>query len=190
MEKSIPSFPLPCDFKACPAPLIENIANYFYDLSNYLREFNTSLHKTHQSLAVASSKFAHDEISSFLFARSLTQSEHSLSDTVQNLTPLYDSLRDIANSFRALLSPEEVDPSVPVSESASDTPADTPSNRKLSHTTPPPPLPWNSLTSPYPTSNLAPTLLPTSATTSTPSIPISPKPLKTTSSRCRLDTTL
>ena len=120
MDKSIPSFPLPCDFKTCPEPLTHNISNYFYDLSNYLQDFNTALHKTHQSLALASSKFAHDEISQFLFARSLTQSEYSISDTIKNLTHLYDSLRKIAYSLRDLLPPSDPDRAEP----AHDTPTD------------------------------------------------------------------
>ena len=120
MSKSIPSFPLPCDFKTCPEHLTHNISNYFYDLSNYLQDCNIALRKTHESLVLASRKFAHGEISQFLFARSLTQSEYSISDTIKNLTHLYDSLRDIANPLRNLLPPSDPDRAEP----SPDTPTD------------------------------------------------------------------
>ena len=124
MDKSIPSFPLPCNFKDCPTTLIKDIANYFYDLSNLLRDFNTSVHNTHQNLALASSKFARGEISQFLFSRSLTQSEYSLSDDIKNLSSLNNSLRSTANALFALLTPAEDDPFVPIP----DAPADPASN--------------------------------------------------------------
>ena len=114
MEKSIPSFPLPCNFKDCPTTLIKDIANYFYELNTYLREFNTSVSNTHKYLSVASNKFARGEISQFFFARALAQSEYALSDDIRNLSSLHNSLRSTANALFALLSPKEEDPAAPV----------------------------------------------------------------------------
>ena len=113
MDKPIPAFPLPADFKDCPTPLIKNIADYFYGLDNYLRDLKASVNTTHQRLAFSSCKFARGEISPFLFARSLTQAEYALSDSIKDLSALTDSLTSSTNAFYALLGPVEDAPSVP-----------------------------------------------------------------------------
>lgn len=120
MSESIPSFPLPCDFKTCPAPLIENVANYFYDLSNYLQDFNKQICNVCRDISTLSDNFSRGEISPFLFGRFLTKSENSLSDSIDHLTPLFDSLRDIANSLHVLLPPSDPYHAEP----AHDTPTD------------------------------------------------------------------
>ena len=113
MSKSIPSFPLPCDFKTCPAPLTKDISNYFYDLSNYLRYFNIQICNVCRDISTLSDNFARGDISPFLSGRFLTKSENSLSDSIENLSSLYDSLREIANSLRGLLPPSDPDRAEP-----------------------------------------------------------------------------
>lgn len=120
MSASIPSFPLPCDFKTCPEHLTHDIANYFYDLSDYLKNFNKQICNACRDISTLSDNFARGEISPFLFGRFLTKSENSLSDSIENLTPLYDSLRTIANSLHLLLPPSDPDRAEP----SPDTPTD------------------------------------------------------------------
>ena len=112
MAINTPTFPV-ASFKDSQTLQIQELYHYFDSLYHSYCELSKQVCNVRRDINTLSDNFARGDISPFLFGRFLTKSENSLSDSINHLASLNDSLIDTSNKLFDLLPLPQVDPAEP-----------------------------------------------------------------------------